>query len=73
MLKDNAGTGTGYFKIPGSQISDHTKLHFVLNGKPICGAALGPKMKFLRYAFGFDFVYVECGTCKRIGSAYVKR
>lgn len=53
---------TGWFGVPGENRS--TKVHVVKDGKPICGAQVGPKMVFQWCARGTHWGYIDCEHCK---------
>lgn len=57
---------TGYYGVPGSHRErDVTKVHFVLQSRPICGARIRSNMQYQWCADGFEDRYVECRHCKR--------
>jgi hypothetical protein len=65
---NNSNSGTGWYGIPGSlRQRDSTQVHFVLNGRPICGAIVRKAMTFQQCVPGFEKAYVECERCRQIG------
>jgi len=59
---------TGYY----ANTTNFTKTHIVFDGKPICGASIGKKLKFQWCANGVRRDYVECKNCLRCLDAYLK-
>lgn len=60
---------TGWWGIPG-MISDSatraTKVHAARDGKPICGARVGPTQAFQWCAAGVQRDYLECKRCLKL-------
>ena len=56
------GIWTGWFGIPGGPPGG--MVHVVIDGKPICGSKMGPKMKFQWCARGVQREFLECRRCE---------
>lgn len=54
------GILTGYF----ANTKRHTKVHLVLNSKPVCGASI-KNLDFLLNASYPHYSYLECEKCKK--------
>jgi len=62
---------TGYFGKPapeGSLAQAHiTLVHFVRDGKPICGSVVKSDLRYLQCAPFMYFKIVSCEKCKKVG------
>jgi len=63
---------TGYFgkqsSIPGGT-GRATNVHFVDNGKPLCGYRPARGYTFQSCSHGWHARYIECAKCRRIANA----
>jgi len=66
-MTQSAGYQTGYFGVPGKVGGI---VHVVYDGKPVCGARMNPKARFVSCVNGIAVECVECRRCKT--SAAVK-
>lgn len=64
-------TSTGWFGVPGRRMGStvSTKVHFVENHRPICGARIHPLALYQWCSRGMNWDYLECRNCKRVGIA----
>lgn len=56
---------TGYYGVHGSRRERFT-VHVVQDGRPLCGWRPGPKQQFQWCAWGVQWSYLECHSCRRL-------
>lgn len=57
---------TGFFGIPGNTVRESHRVHYVVNGRPVCGTLVHSKAEFQWCANDLQFSMLECKRCIKI-------
>ena len=63
--REGMSNQTGWFGVPGEMSPRYPTVHFVRDGRPICGVRPRREAEFQFCAHGFKLSLVECERCRK--------